>query len=159
MKSTKTTTINNIIKQFNGLKKVEAYELISKIETVLYFAPNPINFYDDHEITSYTATKNINIDPFQFTILPNGNFGEFLGQNDFIQVYKEHRRIVPNWKIFNTYYFTSKHYPLEFIKLTKNNILTSTKGTNEEERFKGFLKESKVDKKHLITGRLLILDV
>jgi len=152
-------TFNEIIKQFNGLKKVEAYDLMSRIELLLFYAPNPINFCDEQNILTTNRAKTIDIDPFQFTILPNGNFAKLMGNNDFIKIYKEHKSILPNWSIFNSYYFTSKYYPLEFLKLTKKNILSSIEAPEERKKLKYFLKENKVDKIDSTNKRLLILDL
>jgi len=151
--------LSTIINQFNGLKKVEAFDLVSKLERLLAHAPNPIHISDieTHNLANYEETTH-HIDPFQFTLLPNGNFGELLGSNDIMQVYKEHKKALPSWNIFNSYYFSSKYYPLEFNKLTKTNVLSHLKGTKEEERFKTFLKKHSVNKRNTINGKLMILD-
>lgn len=154
----KQKLLNNIMKNFEGLKKVEAFDIISKLETLLFYAPNPLNFenIDTVEVTNFQ--NDTNMDPFQFTLLPNGNICEFKGCNDFLHLYKEHKRFLPDWRIFSTYYYKSKYAPLEMIKLTKQNFKHSFKGTSEEKRVEQFLLHNKVIARDLISKRLLLLD-
>ncbi len=151
-------TLSKIIKQFNGLKKIEAFDIISKLETLLFYAPNPVNFEDSDTFAISGIKQNRDIDPFQFTLLPNGNLCEFIGCNDFLHLYKEHKRFVPDWPIFSTYYYKSKYAPLEMIKLTKQNLKESFKGTAEQNRIEPFLLQNKIKAKDYISKRLLLLD-
>ncbi len=148
-----------VLKHFDGMGKIEAYDLTHKLETLLYYASNPINTENLSELLESFIDQNNEIDPFHFTILPNGNFCEFMGQNDWLHIYKESKRLLPDWAIFETYYFKTKYAPLELQKLTKKNLLQDIKGKPEEKKVRIFLKKNGTYKKDLITSKLLLLEV
>ncbi|WP_282079868.1 hypothetical protein [Aquimarina algiphila] len=148
----------NILKKFNGMGKIEAYDLIHKLETLLFYTSNPINEEELKQIIVSNLSLNHEIDPFHFTMLPNGNSCEFDGFNEWLHIYKENRRIFPNWSILDTYYFKTKYAPIDLKKLTKKRLLMDLKGKPEEEKIIKFLKEYKISKKDVITNRLLILE-
>ncbi len=147
-----------IAKKFDGLSKIEAYDLTHKLETLLFYASNPIDIEDLIQIIASDFNSTDEVDPFHFTILPNGNFCEFNGSNDWLHIYKENKRILPNWTIFNTYYFKTKYAPLELIKLTKKNLLENVQDTEKEKEVIRFLKKNRVAKKDMVTNKLLLLD-
>jgi len=150
--------LREIVKKFHGLNKIDAYELTHKLETLLFYASSPLNTTNLTQILTAEFTPSDEIDPFHFTILPNGNFCEFDGSNDWLHVYKENKRILPNWSIFNTYYFKTKFAPLELLKLTKKNLLENLHNTEKEEEIINFLKKNSLTKKDIITDKLLILE-
>ncbi|WP_062056905.1 hypothetical protein [Aquimarina longa] len=147
------------LNHFNGISKVEAYDLIHKLETLMFYASNPINTDDLEKKIISGFDHDYEIDPFYFTILPTGNFCEYIGHNDWLHVYKENKRMIPDWSIFETYYFKTKYAPLELRKLTKNKLLQDIKEKPEEEKIKHFLKNTAILKKDTITNNLLILKV
>ena len=152
--------LGKILKHFNGLDKIDAYNLTHKLEILLFYASNPIDTNTLKEmVVSGNLYENHEIDPFHFTILPNGNFCEFIGQNDWVHVYKENKRLLPDWPIFETYYFKSKYTPLDLQKLTRKNLLQDLKGKREEEKVRLFLKKYRACKKDIITNKLLLLEV
>ncbi len=154
----KNKLLYKIVKKLNGLSKIEAYELTHKLETLLFYASNPIDIENLKQIVDSDIDDNHEIDPFHFTILPNGNFCEFDGSNDWLHIYKENKRLLPNLPIFDTYYFKTKYAPLELIKLTKKNLLENVQDTEKEAEVLGFLKKHSVTKKNMVTDKLLILD-
>ncbi|MBQ0734017.1 hypothetical protein [Aquimarina celericrescens] len=154
----KNKLLYKIVKKLNGLSKIEAYELAHRLETFLFYASNPIDIKNLKQIVDSDIDDNQEIDPFHFTILPNGNFCEFDGSNDWLHIYKENKRILPNWPIFNTYYFKTKYAPLELIKLTKKNLLENIQNTEKEKDILDFLKTHAVTKKNVLTNKLLLLD-
>ena len=99
------------------------------------------------------------IDPFQFTILPNGNFCEFAGANDWLHIYKENKRGWMRWNPLTSYYFKTKHAPLELLPLTKKHLLENLNNTPEVEKVTNFLKQYKISKRAPYTNTLLILDL
>ncbi|WP_438425951.1 hypothetical protein [Aquimarina macrocephali] len=147
-----------ILENFNGMGKIEAYDLTHKLETLLFYASNPINAKELKQLIASDMDHDHEIDPFHFTILPNGNFCEFVGCNNWIHIYKENKRILPDWPVFETYYFKTRYAPLDLKKLTKKNLLNDLKEKNEEEKVRAFLKQYNVCKKDVITNRLLILE-
>jgi len=148
-----------IAKKLNGLSKVEAYEITQKLETLLFYAASPLDVTALEKIISSKVIETEEVDPFHFTILPNGNFCEFDGSNDWLHIYKENKRFLPNWSVFTTYYFKTKFAPLELVKLTKKNMLENIANTDNEQEILEFLKTNTIAKKDIITDKLLILDV
>ncbi|GAA4273523.1 hypothetical protein U6A24_18870 [Aquimarina gracilis] len=151
--------LQNIVKKLEGMSKIEAYEFTHKLETLLFYANNPLDTEDLLQIISSDFDTNDEVDPFHFTILPNGNFCEFKGANSWLHIYKENNRILPNWPIFETYYFKTKYAPLELLKLTKKNLLENVKGTEEELKIWSFLEKNNLATKDPATNRLLLLKV
>ena len=93
---------------FEGMQKIEVLDLLHRIEVLLYYAKSPINSQRLKEIITYNMDQELDIDPFGFTILPNGNFCEFVGSNDWIHIYKEVKRGFGSWNPMTTYYFKTK---------------------------------------------------
>ena len=147
-----------IVKKLNGLSKIDAYEITHKMETLLFYASNPLDIKNLEQILASDFDTTDEVDPFHFTILPNGNFCEFDGSNEWLHVYKENKRTLPNWSVFDTYYFKTKYAPLELVKLTKKNLLENVHGTEKEQEVLNFLKKHRVSKKDMITDKVLILD-
>ncbi|MEW7277568.1 hypothetical protein ABW636_03130 [Aquimarina sp. 2201CG1-2-11] len=151
--------LHEITKKIEGMNKLEAYEIIHKLETSLFYASSPIKYEDLKPVIDADIDPDHEIDSFQFSILPNGNFCEFLGCNNYLHIYKENKKMVPDWPLFTTYYFKSKYAPLELIKLTKKNVLANFEGKPEEDKILSFLRKNSVNKTDTISRRLLILDV
>jgi len=147
-----------IAKKLNGLNKVEAYEITQKLETLLFYATSTIEVSNLEKIISSRVIESEEIDPFHFTILPNGNFCEFDGSNDWLHIYKENKRYIPNWLMFNTYYFKTKYAPLELLKLTKKNLLENLENTNNEQKIREYLKKNSITRRDIITDKLVILE-
>ncbi|WP_281988861.1 hypothetical protein [Aquimarina aggregata] len=148
-----------IIEHFDGLDKITAYDLTHKLETLLFYADNPIRVKNLKTIIDSDIEDGHEIDPFHFTILPNGNFCEFMGYNSWLHIYKENKRLLPEWSIFDTYYYKTKYAPLELRKLTRKNLLDDIKDKSEEGNVRTFLKKCSLCKKNVITNKLLILEV
>ncbi len=151
--------LREVLKVFNGLDKIKAYDLTHKIETFLFYASNPIDTNNIEQVLTNNEGEDYDIDPFHFTILPNGNFCEFEGSNDWLHVYKENKRMLPNWSVFDTYYFKTKYAPLELMKLTKKNVLENIHDTDKAPDVFKFLKNNRVTQKDIVTERLRILDI
>ncbi len=149
----------DILKNFNGMGKIEAYNITHKLETALFYASSPIKIENLEQFITSDYNQNDDIDPFHFTILPNGNFCEFVGCSDWLHIYKENKAILPNWPIFETYYFKTKYAPLDLKKLSKKKLLMEVKNKPEEIKIIDFLTKHSVGKKDIISNRLLILDL
>ncbi len=148
-----------IVKNLDGMSKVKAYDINQQIEVLLFYASDPISIKKLKKIIAADIDPDHEIDPFHFTILPNGNFCEFDGHNDWLHIYKENKKLLPDWSLFDTYYFKTKYAPLELIKLTKKNILEGIEGKPEEGEVRDFLKQNKITKKEGISDKLLILNL
>ncbi|RZS99432.1 hypothetical protein [Aquimarina brevivitae] len=152
-------TLLKIVKQFYGLDKAQAFDILSKLETFLFYASNPIHIDDNNALMETTPfAGDIDIDPFQISILPNGNFCELVGCNHKLHIYREHNRYLPKWKIFSSYYFKSKYNPLEAIKLNKPNLKDVFKNKPEESYMLRYLSEYHPLKKDPATGSFAILN-
>lgn len=146
-----------VIKQFSGLEKIEAFDILSKLETFLFYASNPINLDDLEEIQQTQFSKEIDIDPFHFIVIPNGNLCELIACNHYIHIYKEHKKFTPDWSWLNTYYFKSKYNPAEAIKLTRSNLQQVFEGTPEERILNKKGGYRKLLKRDPISGNIFLL--
>jgi len=148
-----------ILKHFQGMNKIDAFNIIHKLEVLLYYLPNPINMNNVNPNDIISEIENKKIDPFHFSILPNGKPCEFVGQNDWLHIYKAHSTSIFSRYLINNYYFKTKYNPLELKKLTKKNLLHNLKDKSEEIKVVEFLLKYKVTKKNLITDKFLILSI
>lgn len=149
-----------IMRHFEGMQKIEVFDLLHKMEVLLFYAKSPLKSSQIRKIITTHLYEESEIDPFEFTILPNGNFCEFEGRNDWIHIYKETKRGIGKLNPFTTYYFKTKYAPLELLKFTKKNLLESVEKTKHQEIVKNFLSTHKITKKDKKTNNklLLILD-
>ncbi|WP_299243576.1 hypothetical protein [uncultured Aquimarina sp.] len=148
-----------VMRNFEGMQKIEVFDLLHRMEVLLYYAKSPLQSDHLKRIISSDMDRESAVDPFGFTILPNGNFCEFIGSNGVLHIYKEVNRFLPDWPIFNSYHYKSKYLPLELKKLTRRNLLKSFEGKPYQEKIKDFLKMNKVTKKDLITNKMLLLNL
>ncbi len=148
-----------VMRNFEGMQKIDVFDLLHKMEVLLFYASSPISKGDIQEIINASIEKEGNVAPFQITILPNGKFCEFVGSNDWIHMYKECKKGIWKHEVFNTYYYNTKYSSGELKKLTKKNLLNSIEGTAEEVEVLDFLKKKNLTQKDAITGKLLILEL
>ena len=148
-----------IMRHFEGMQKIEVFDLLHKMEVVLFYAKSPLTIARLKQIISADAEYPKEIDPFQFTILPNGNFCEFIEANHWIHIYKEIQRGIHRWNPIATYYFKTRYAPLELLKLTKKNLMENVYNTPHERLVANFLRKHTAAKKCKITGRLLLIDL
>ena len=153
------TILSNLTKELNGLSKFDAYQILHKIETALYYANSPLDQTELISVISDSIPLNRNIDPFHFKFLPNGKAVDFIGANNWIQVYKPlHQKYFST--IFNNgFYYRTKYKPLTLKKLNKKNILRDLKSTKRETKILEFLKKNKISKVNPVTNKMLILDI
>ena len=148
-----------VIKNFQGIDKIDVFDLLHKIEVLLYYVSSPLQKEQLQKIIEADSTLDKNIDPFYFTILPNGNFCECVGSNNWLHIYKEQKRGLMRLSPFDTYYFKTKYAPLELLKLTRKNLLENLENTWEETPVKAFLKQYQPVAKDPVTDSFLILAV
>ena len=151
--------VYKVMQHFEGMQKIEVFDLLHRIEILLYYTKSPINNTQIRQIISSNIGQENGIDPFGFTILPNGNFCEFVGSNDWIHIYKEVKRGFGSWNPMTTYYFKTKYAPLELLKLTNKNLLENIHNTDHEIHLAKFLATHKISKKDRVTGKLLLLEI
>ncbi|MHA7056796.1 hypothetical protein ACWGOQ_0006220 [Aquimarina sp. M1] len=150
--------LHKVMCQFEGMNKIDILDLLHKIEVLLFYAKSPITKEEITSIINADFHTNKDIDPWHFTILPNGNFCECIGYNDWIHIYKEIKSGVGKWNLVNSHYFKTKHAPLELLRLNKKNLLQQLENTLKEEDIKIFLQKNSALKKDPVTRKLLILD-
>ncbi|WP_103866721.1 hypothetical protein [Aquimarina sp. I32.4] len=148
-----------VLKHFAGLNKLDAFDLLQKMEVTLFYTTNPITVKNIKQVLSTNNEKIGWIDPFHFTFLPNGNLCEFVGSNKWIQIYKEKNRVLPDWEIFNRYYYKTAYAPIDLLKLNRKNLLESIEGKTQETNVKEFLTQYRITQKDNIYNRLLLLDI
>ncbi|TSE03734.1 hypothetical protein [Aquimarina algiphila] len=153
------STMLKVLKHFSGLNKLDAFDLLHKMEVTLFYASSPISTKNLKQIILSDIEKVDWIDPFHFTFLPNGNLCEFVGSNEWLQVYKEKNKFLPDWAMFRVYYFKTVYAPLELRKLTRKNLLGMIRGKDKEKEIQEFLKQHSITMTNKITNRLLLLDL
>ncbi len=155
----KNKLLNEILKHFNGMGKIEAYNITNQLESLLLHAASPIDIGNlESAKSTYIHGHHTNAQPINFTMLPNGNFCDFVDQNEWLYIYKENNVALPNWAIFETYYFRTKYHP-QLQKLTRRNILRSIEGRSEELKVKAFLLKNSIKKKDVSNKKLLLLSI
>ena len=147
-----------VMQNFEGMQKIEVFDILHKIEVLLYYAKGPLHLDHLKQIIVSNTSEVNQINPFGFTILPNGNFCELEDSNDWIYIYKEVKRGFGYWNPYTTYYFKTTNAPFELLKLTKNNLLENLENTPKELAVKNFLKANKIKKK-TSKGELLLLEL
>ncbi|WP_299246873.1 hypothetical protein [uncultured Aquimarina sp.] len=146
-----------VMRNFEGMQKIEVFDLLHRMEVLLYYAKSPLQSDHLKRIISSDMDRESAVDPFGFTILPNGNFCEFEGSNDWIHIYKEVKRGLSRWNPIITYYFKTKYAPLELLKLSKKNLMENVDNTPHQEEVALFLSVHRISKKDRDTGKLLVL--
>ncbi|AXT51323.1 hypothetical protein D1818_10950 [Aquimarina sp. BL5] len=145
-----------VMRNFEGMQKIEVFDLLHRMEVLLYYAKSPLQSDHLKRIISSDMDQESAVDPFGFTILPNGNFCEFEGSNDWIHIYKEVRRGFSWWNPITTYYFKTKYAPLELLRLNKSNLLENVQNTPHEIEISAFLMAHNISKRDS-QGNLLLL--
>ena len=79
-------------------------------------------------------------------------------ERSWLHLYKEQRRGIFRFSIFDRYYFKTKYAPLELLRLTKRNLLENTENTAKEDTIKTFLKKHKPNQKEVHSGNLVLLN-
>ncbi|WP_108802138.1 hypothetical protein [Aquimarina sp. Aq107] len=145
-----------VMRHFEGMQKIEVFDLLHRMEVLLFYAKSPLKAEHLKQIITSDIDQESDVDPFGFTILPNGNFCEFEGSNDWIHIYKEVKRGFSKCNPFTTYYFKTKYAPLELLKLTKKNLLENVHNTPHEIEIAVFLSVHAISKRDS-QGNLLLL--
>ncbi len=148
-----------IMSHFDGMQKIEVFDLLHKMEILLFYANNPLQSEHLKKIIISDIDHQKDIDLFQFTILSNGNFCELIGSNEWIHIYKEVKRGLGRWYPYTTYYFKTKYAPLELLKLNKKNLMEQVHNTALEKEVAQFLSNYPIAKKDTITKTLLLLEL
>ena len=151
--------LHKILTQFEGMPKIEVFDILHKIEVLLYYARGPLTRATIKNMLDAEVVTDQEIDPFHFTILPNGNFCEFIDSNCWLHIYKEQKRGLWRLPVFDTYYFKTKYAPLELVPLTRKNLSNHLENKWEATPVKAFLKTHHPTDRDKRTGKFLVLGV
>jgi len=120
--------IRQIIQQFEGLQKIEAFDILHKLEVLLLHAKSPLQTKALEQIIQDTRAIDIASDPMQSELSPSGYYCECIGNNDWLYLYKEQPTGIR--RLFLTrYYFKTTFHPLQLQPFTKKQLRIATKGT------------------------------
>ncbi|MHA7058266.1 hypothetical protein ACWGOQ_0013670 [Aquimarina sp. M1] len=147
-----------VMRNFEGMQKIEVFDILHRIEVLLFYAKSPLRVDHLKQIITSDIDQDGDVDPFGFTILPNGNFCELEGSNHWIHIYKEMKRGLSKYNPITVYYFRSKYAPLELLKLNKKNLMENVHGTPHELTIAMFLAANCITKKNATTLKLLSLE-
>ncbi len=148
-----------VIQNFEGMQKIDVFDMLQKMEMLLFYISSPITKDSIREIMSVSFNKSQCFDTTRPTILPNGNFCECIGTNDWICIYKEQKKGIGRWNVFNTYYFKIKDPFFDIKRLTKEDLLESLRDTAEEIEIIDFLRKNRSANKEEFIKRLLLLNL
>ncbi|MGY3792351.1 hypothetical protein [uncultured Aquimarina sp.] len=148
-----------VMRHFEGMQKMEVFDFLHRMEVLLHYAKNPLRLEHLKKVISSNIDQEADIHPFGFTILPNGNFCELEGANEWIHIYKENKRGWSRCIPFNTYYFKTKYAPLELVKLTKKHLQENVRNTKHEHEVGAFLSVYTITKKDHASGKMSLLEI
>lgn len=145
------TIIQNVFKQLNGLEKIEVYDILLKIETMLRDFKSPIQYEEIKKQIENTSRKtNISaVDSYGYCYLHD--------HCQYIKIYKI-KTLLPNFMGGEEIYFITP-WQLRLLDYTKDNLQTTFKGTHLEAVIDVFLEVNKAKNKNPVTGRLRFLEL
>ncbi len=143
--------LHKFVKQFDGMPKLTAYDILHKVEALLHRHESPIVYKQiKEELKRQAETKNI------YTIHENG-YCYLADRCHYINVYK-FKSIYPSFLSGQDLYFAlSNGYKLN--PLDDEHIFKAFRDTNLEYIIREFLKDNHVRKKNSKTNRLLLLEL
>ena len=136
-----------VMEQLNGVSKIEALDILQKVEELLFEFESPIQIHLINTILKTSAVQNGHI--------VSTEHGYCYLEDDcyWIKVYRPLTRS----KRY-TYYFIplESHEPLLF---DNEGIINAFRGTPIEPRIKAFIKDHHVTKRNRTTGRLVLIEL
>ena len=146
-----------VMKNFEGMNKLDVFDMLQKIEVLLFYVSSPITKLSIKSVIEADLDQKKDVNPFHFTILPNGKFCKHVGANDWLSIYKEQKKGLFSYKLFDAYYFKTVYSPLKIHKLTNKNLKRSLAGTPKENSIKLFLSFTHCRKRRKDNGKFYIL--
>ncbi len=143
------------MRQCVGMQRIDVLDLLLKIEILLSYSSGPLTKNQIKYLIEIDKGVKEDLDTYSFTTLPNGRLCKCIGTNDWLYIYKEQKKGIYKWKIFDTYYFKIKHPFSKIAKLTKKNLLESFQDTSEEVDIRDFLTKNRSIKKKKFIRKLL----
>ncbi len=143
--------VQNVVKQFDGMSKIEAYDILHRIEGLLHDFSTPIQFTEIKKAldNSYMSTNITPIDDYGYCCLED--------QCQYLSIYKI-KSIFPAFLGGEPLYFTVPGQ-YELIAYTNRNIEETFCNMHLEVLVHYFLKNNNVKKRNPKTKRLLLLEL
>ncbi|WP_438711304.1 hypothetical protein ACSTS3_22635 [Aquimarina muelleri] len=143
--------IQNLFKQVNGMEKIEVYDILLKIETMLRDFKSPIQYEEiKKQIENISIKTNISaVDSYGYCYLHD--------HCQYMKVYKI-KTLLPNFLGGEYLYFITP-WQLKLMEYTKDNLKDIFKGSHLQAVIDVFLEVNKVKSKNPVTGRLRLLEL
>ncbi|GGX30039.1 hypothetical protein [Aquimarina muelleri] len=143
--------IQNLFKQVNGMEKIEVYDILLKIETMLRDFKSPIQYEEiKKQIENISIKTNISaVDSYGYCYLHD--------HCQYMKVYKI-KTLLPNFLGGEYLYFITP-WQLKLMEYTKDNLKDIFKGIHLQAVIDVFLEVNKVKSKNPVTGRLRLLEL
>ncbi|WP_438711858.1 hypothetical protein ACSTS3_04700 [Aquimarina muelleri] len=143
--------IQNLFKQVNGMEKIEVYDILLKIETMLRDFKSPIQYEEiKKQIENISIKTNISaVDSYGYCYLHD--------HCQYMKVYKI-KTLLPNFLGGEYLYFITP-WQLKLMDYTKDNLKDIFKGSHLQAVIDVFLEVNKVKSKNPVTGRLRLLEL
>ena len=143
--------LQKVLKQFDGMTKIDAFDLLQKIEVLLQGQSSPIQY----EHLKMKMNKNF----IQNAVVPIGNSGYcyLVDSSHRLKIYEFRSLLSVGFLGKTLYYNTTNNHKL--LPFTNENIKNTFDQTNLRYIIRQFLEENKVRKKNSKTKRLLLLEL
>ncbi len=141
------------------MQNIEVLDLLFTIEVLLSYTSGPLTQKSIKNMVEMSTALDKGASFASGFMLPNGNFCTCIGTNDWLFIYKEQKKGIYKYKMFDTYYFKIKDPFFEVQKLTEDNLLESFQNTAEEVDIHDFLRKNRGVKKEQFIKKLLCLDL
>ena len=144
------TIIQNVFKQLDGLEKIDIYDILLKIETMLMDFKSPIQYEEIKKQIENNSINNISaVDGYGYCYLYD--------HCRYIKIYKI-KTLLPDFLVGEYMYFITP-WQLKLMEYTKENLKDFFKGNHLEAITLDFLKKYPPKSKNPVTGRLLLLEL
>ncbi len=142
--------LQNLFKQFDGMSKLEVYDILHKIESLLIDFSTPIRFHEVRKTLEHPKNRNIT---------PIGDYGYCYLEDEcqYISIYKI-KSLFPAFMGGESLYFTVPGQ-YELIAFDNRNIEEAFSNMHLKYILEQFLKRNHVKKRNPKTRRLLLLDL
>ncbi|TSE04264.1 hypothetical protein FOF46_26780 [Aquimarina algiphila] len=142
--------VQHIIRQFDGMSKIEVYDILQKIETLLFEHESPLEFKAIEKTLEKQSIKNI---------LPLGSsaYCYLVDHSPYLDLYKI-KSLIPDFLGGEKLYFTIPGQ-YEFIHYDNKNIEETFSNMHMGSAVSNFLKYNHAKKRNPKTKRFLLLEL
>ncbi len=143
--------LQKVLKQFDGLTKIDAYDLLQKVEVLLQGQKSPIEYQCiKNELSKQFFNK-------EMIAIGKSGYCYLMDYCHFIKIYEFRSVFFPFTTRNNLFYTLSQDYKMK--RLTNKNIIETFENTHLRYVIDYFLKDNRVHKKNSKTNRLLLLEL